>query len=88
MIKVFCDVCRREIKGFDDRNEYKVKVKKRWYSWHESGWCRITLCKDCNDSFFKFHELGSMYSSGYDAGYNQCELDWQRKLSEAENEET
>lgn len=56
MIKHYCDVCQRPLgvnNGIDERFVYKIKVKRRWWLWHESGWESIEICADCARSFYE-----------------------------------
>lgn len=36
----------------------------------------------CDDKDMTNRMTNNAYKHGYDAGYNQCELDWQKKLNE------
>ena len=46
-----CDACDAVIA--QDTVALKFRVKKRWYSWEDSGWSYVTLCKGCFSSIQK-----------------------------------
>lgn len=45
MIKRVCDLCGKNYP--DAKIKYKYRAKKKWYSWHESGWTKLELCENC-----------------------------------------
>lgn len=49
MIKEFCDVCGAMIDTSNDY-EYKVKIKKRVYSWDDFWWHEISVCECCKQA--------------------------------------
>ena len=48
---VKCDICGRT--SMEVSNITQFKMKRKWHSWHESGWERIDICDDCE------HEIRS-----------------------------
>jgi hypothetical protein len=46
-----CDLCKKNYP--DAKLKYKYKAKRRWYSWHESGWEKLELCQECLDKIAK-----------------------------------
>ena len=57
MIKQCCDFCECEIKPDDESFEYKLKIKRKWYSFHESGWEKLILCRECQEAIVCFAGL-------------------------------
>ena len=45
MIKIFCDICGKEITDQSKASEFKLK--KMVYSFHESWWERMTVHTKC-----------------------------------------
>lgn len=45
MYKLICDLCGEPIESPEKHSEFKIK--KRWYSWWESGWDRIDAHDEC-----------------------------------------
>ena len=45
MYKLFCDLCGKPITKDEEHSEYKIK--KRWYSWWETGWAKIDAHEEC-----------------------------------------
>lgn len=44
-----CNICGKHIENEQDM--LVIKAKRRWLSWHESGWIKekIHICKPCQD---------------------------------------
>ena len=40
-----CDICREPMREVT----HKIKIKKKWHSWYESGWDKMDLCEECAD---------------------------------------
>lgn len=45
MYKLICDLCGEPITKDEEHGEYKIK--KRWYSWWETGWAKIDAHEEC-----------------------------------------
>ena len=39
-----CDICGRTLCKSGD-----IIIKRRWTSWHETGWSKLDVCKWCAD---------------------------------------
>ena len=50
--QVICDLCGKPITSGSDIEEYKYKIKKRWYLWEESGWQYIDVHESCRKKLF------------------------------------
>ena len=45
MTKVFCDICGKEIR--DWKTASKFKIKRRFCSWHETWWEKMSVHTNC-----------------------------------------
>lgn len=45
MKTIICDICNQPIQT----RQYKVIIKKEWFSFAESGFDRMDICADCAD---------------------------------------
>lgn len=45
-----CDICGKETHNY----EKSLIIKSRWILWHEAGWERLDICKDCAERMRNF----------------------------------
>lgn len=53
MKRTICDICCRPITN----RQYKIKIKKETWSFHESGFDKLDVCEECADRIIFTLEL-------------------------------
>ena len=62
--QVLCDLCGKPIYNTNDYEKYKYKIKKKWWSWTESGWSYIDVHESCRRKLFRaIEEFNPPHSS-------------------------
>ena len=63
--QVICDLCGKPLKH-NDIEQYKYKIKKRWWLWEESGWSYIDVHESCRQKLFRAIEEFKPHSGSSD----------------------